>query len=946
MQSNFMKGEREMSRRFTTACVLATLILAGSLAWGACWDDQSFFTVNVRPRAMIVLDRSGSMDWCFDGSGGCGWGNPNQRLTAAVQAIFGVLDADSNGVVNNADELALGVDLGYSEYWNATPAVPYSGDVMGTHYATIWSHVNRYAATNGTPCALTGWNAYNYVRTQRSLDPLAECRPYFIIMMTDGGSNTDGCGDPTQGDDSRISGRYMEKNESWTARNDRYPTGLRLGIPFYWVGMGSTMPLTLRNTLNWAAFLGGTDDPTTANAGDTSRCWKTLLGSFPDCNIDPAQRGPEPGGQNLSGYAFIGNNGAVLGNALKTIFKQIQQSGGQTFAMSTLPANFSKGALYYWSSFMPLAQPKWLGSVTALKFDSLGNPPFDSLTGNLDTTKIVWDAGNLLRKRDINTDPRTIYTWTGAFKRTLLNDYTKVLPETLGYAAGDTTNQRKTVRFVYGDSVSGGHTWGWLNDPFHGYTVEVKNPSWIYLLGKPSYTTFRTNYQNRPARLYAMVNDGQLHCFNADTLGAPPYGGGQGGKELWSFVPRHMLTRLGAMRSGHTYNMDGPLVMRHIFAYADSNAVENWYDWRSIIVGGERTGGRYYFAMDVTDPTGTEPLAARRPYPYLMWEVGPSTTNGPENLSDMGYTWSTPTIWKMRILTPSATHRPDTSWVVVVGGGYDCQDLSKGHFIAVLDAFSGQLIRKLTLGAGGGPVAAPVTLADFDKDGKVDHLYAGDLYGNVWRWDVSDSNAANWQRKPNAAFFTDLNNRPIYGGISLGPTATVGDSSWIYFGTGDRDNPIIQPNNRFYGLKDPKDDNAFPMAHLVDVTNANNCGVLGLMGWFKSIPADTEAVFTMPVTAVNSDSVYTLGWKYPNSSGGGCSSGSAGTTYLYSFFKTCGYSDILHPWRRVVATGMAPGEIPHGIDRRGRHQGVAVTQMFTLETYLRGKIVKSWREVY
>jgi hypothetical protein len=242
-------------------------------------------------------------------------------------------------------------------------------------------------------------------------------------------------------------------------------------------------------------------------------------------------------------------------------------------------------------------------------------------------------------------------------------------------------------------------------------------------------------------------------------------------------------------------------------------------------------------------------------------------------------------------------------------------------------------------------VAAPVTLADFDKNGKVDHLYAGDLYGNVWRWDVSDSNAANWHLTPNVnPFFHDPNSRPIYGGISLGPTATVGDSSWIYFGTGDRDNPAIQTNNRFYGLKDPQNDLAFPIANLVDVTLFNNCNTPGLMGWFKSVPADTEAVFTMPVTAVNSDSVYTLGWKYPSGSAVACSTGSAGSTYLYSFFKTCGYSNTT--WKRNVASGMAPGEIPHGIDRRGRHQGVAVTTMFNLETYLRGKIVKSWREVY
>ncbi len=934
-----------MSRRFLAGGILATLVLAGGLAWGACWDDQSFFTVNVRPRAMIVLDRSGSMDWCFNGSTSCDWadsatGGNDHRLHSAVRALKGVLDADSNGVVNAADELALGVDLGYSEYYNATPAVPYSGDVMGTPYATIWGHINRNAATNGTPCALTGWNAYQYVRNRRSLDLLAECRPYFVIMITDGGSNTDGCWDPTQGDDSRLSGRYMEKNESWTARNDRYPSGLRLGIPFYWVGMGSTMPLTLRNTLNWAAFLGGTDDPTTANVGDTSRCWKTTLGAFPDCDINPANRGPEPGGQNLSGYAFIGNDGARLGNALKTIFRQIQQSGGQTFAMSTLPANFSKGAMYYWSSFEPKVAPRWVGHIAALKFYPNGKPPFDTMPGPhqgfLDSTRLVWDAGNILRRRAIDTDPLTIYTWTGVERRTRLNDFARVLPETLGFAAGDTSNRNKTVRFVYGDSVSGGHTWGWLNDPFHGYTVEVKEPSWIYLPRSASYSIFDSVYQFRPPRLYALVNDGKLHCFAADTLDSLS----GGGRELWSYVPRHMLTRLSAMRVGHNYTLDGPMIVRHIYALAESTTTTpDWKNWRTCLFAGERNGGRYYFALDVTDPSGlTDPLRVKRPYPWPMWEVGPTTAD----LADMGYTWSTPSIWMMRI-NSAVPHRPRHPWVAVVGGGFDCADLSKGRFIAVLDAFSGEVIQRLNLGAGAGPVAGPVTLADFDKNGTVDHMYAGDLNGNVWRFDVSDSVPANWHLSPAQPFFTDPNNRPIYGGIALGSSTL--DTAWIYFGTGDRDNPYSQPNNRFYGFRDNMTGTAVSIFDLDDVTNAA-CSPSGKLGWYKRIPSDTSAIFSMPVTARLSDSTFVLGWKAPGSGGGNnCSAGAAGVTYLYSFNKTCGYSGI-NPYRRQVAVGMSPGQMPHGIGPGGKHQGVAIRQMFHLETYLTGKIVKSWREIY
>jgi len=1253
-------------KRWIAWCALAGVLLAGSSAWGlGCWDDQSFFTVSVRPRVILLLDRSGSMAWCFDGSSGCGSGDPNQRLTAAKQAVFGVLDADSNLVVNTLDEAALGVDLAYGYFLDGNVRIPPTyGQPFGTPYSTIWGAVNGATASGGTPCAHTAWDAYNdYVRTVRAADPMRHCRPYYIIMVTDGGSNSDGCTDTYHNDDSRYSGRYLEQNASWTSYCDSLISPyLKGGIKVYWVGLGSTMPQTLINTLNRAAYAGRTDDPTTPNSGEVN-FGRLLKGgtdfTFPDClrPWTPATSGPNPGGEcigfavgqrgrilrtenegatwtdvtsgpsntlrglsfpigsqvgwavgasgtilrtanrcttwaaqasgtgqtlysvsfgadilngvavgaagtivrtangvnwfgavsgtsnilygvymvdaltgyavgaggtilktvdgganwaaqasgttnnlygvcfvdanigyavgvsgtirktvnggttwtgqtsgttnnlyavdfpnkdvrpnygyvagasgtirytanggtnwngatsntsnslysigfpaarfnmtttygdvgyvvgvtgtiqrsgnsnrpgggntwsglasgttdtlygvkfpmdNLTGHAFIGSDGARLGNALKTIFKQIQQSGGQTFAMSSLPANFAKGSMYYNANFEPQPAPRWLGHVEAFKFDSLGNPPFDSL-GDLITSRRAWDAGNLLRARNIDSDTLTIYTMTGTYHQTILRDYSRVLPETLGFAAGDTTNQRRTVRFVYGETDSSGVTWGWLNDPFHGYTVEIKNPSWIYLLSDPVYRTFRMNYTNRPARAHTMVNDGKLHCFDGDTVG----GQNRGGRELWAYVPRYMLKKLSAMRAGHQYTMDGPMVVRHIYATVDSST-QGWQNWRTILIGGYRDGGKGYFALDLTDPLQTtDPFAkapignGKRPYPWPMWEIDTTTTNGPENLNDLANTWSIPSIWKMRIRKPlGGTHRGDTLWVAVMGGGYSCNNTpTKGRFVMVVDAFSGELIRKLSLPNDSiryGPVAGPVTLCDFDRNGTVDHLFAGDLMGNVWYFDVSDSNPTNWGWYPgnsNSPFFSDPNRRPIFGGIALGAGANPLDTNWIYFGTGDRSNPYVQDNNRFYGIK-VAGNGPIPIGQLDNVTGGGACNPVRL-GWFINIPnTDTSAVFTLPVAAGLADTVYTLGWRSPSGIATVCSTGSAGTTDLYAFVKTCGNNPN---WRRYAAAGLPPTEMPHGIDRKGNHKGVAVNKLIHLESYVRGKIVRSWREVY
>ena len=118
----------------------------------------------------------------------------------------------------------------------------------------------------------------------------------------------------------------------------------------------------------------------------------------------------------------------------------------------------------------------------------------------------------------------------------------------------------------------------------------------------------------------------------------------------------------------------------------------------------------------------------------------------------------------------------------------------------------------------------------------------------------------------------------------------------------------------------------------------------GQLGWFINIPnTDTSAVFTLPVSAGLSDTVYTLGWESPSGAAPACSTGSAGITNLYAFVKTCGNNPN---WTRYAAAGLPPTEMPHGIDRKGNHMGVAVNKLIHLESYVRGKIVRSWREVY
>jgi type IV pilus assembly protein PilY1 len=143
---------------------------------------------------------------------------------------------------------------------------------------------------------------------------------------------------------------------------------------------------------------------------------------------------------------------------------------------------------------------------------------------------------------------------------------------------------------------------------------------------------------------------------------------------------------------------------------------------------GARRGGPVYYALDVTDRSG----------PRVLWKIGPDVLEG------AGEAWSTPTIARVRVAgaTQNGEH-----FVLVIGGGYDKSANHRGHRIFMVDAATGHLL--WFAGGPGGvgtpdrplrqmnyPVPARVAALDTDADGFADRLYAADLGGQVWRFDI------------------------------------------------------------------------------------------------------------------------------------------------------------------------------------------------------------------
>jgi type IV pilus assembly protein PilY1 len=240
---------------------------------------------------------------------------------------------------------------------------------------------------------------------------------------------------------------------------------------------------------------------------------------------------------------------------------------------------------------------------------------------------------------------------------------------------------------------------------------------------------------------------------------------------------------------------------------------------------GMRRGGQNYYALDVTDKNN----------PKLLWQLGPS------DLPNVGQTWSTPQI--SRMIIPGTTQNAD-DLVLVMGGGYDevredsavpqqYSDVSlaasRGAAVYVVDAISGRLLwwagpdigtfspaptiqpAKSGVGAMRHSIPGDVRVIDLTGDGYADLMYAADLGGQVWRFEV-DKAAASKANAIRAGLLATLGDSGIAGARRFFAAPDVAlircqGQKWlnIAIGSGNRELPITDKNgteDRLYTLRD------------------------------------------------------------------------------------------------------------------------------------------------
>ncbi|MEX0960426.1 MAG: hypothetical protein WDZ63_14190 [Burkholderiales bacterium] len=324
-------------------------------------------------------------------------------------------------------------------------------------------------------------------------------------------------------------------------------------------------------------------------------------------------------------------------------------------------------------------------------------------------------------------------------------------------------------------------------------------------------------------------NDGVFRAVKGGFSSKP--GEPKAGSEVWGFIPEEFFPDLRRLRNNEPkissfnkkpYFADGTIGVYTLDANndgkidpADSSGDKAW------LFVSMRRGGRFVYALDVTDPLD----------PKLLWQITESTPG----FSELGQTWSEP-----KVVRQINGH---TGPVLVFGAGYDqiVEDLdpatitssdattvttadgtftrTMGRGMYIVDAATGE-----PLWAAGGqarPASMPVstvyvqvpnmncaipsdmTLIPNRGGPVVNRGYVGDTCGNVWRVDFNSTDKAQW-RVTRLAAVADLSTASGRRKFQFAPDVVYADGyDAVLMGSGDREHPFDKTViNRMYMFKD------------------------------------------------------------------------------------------------------------------------------------------------
>lgn len=345
--------------------------------------------------------------------------------------------------------------------------------------------------------------------------------------------------------------------------------------------------------------------------------------------------------------------------------------------------------------------------------------------------------------------------------------------------------------------------------------------------GSTDHKTWKLgSVKTRPEVVYVAANDGMLHGFrarNKDTTDNPSEDVNiVAGQEVFGFIPTGAFSTsnsdglhfLADKDYTHRYYNDlSPTISDVYMDYRNSDGTSTGTynlatkakdtttaEWRTVLLGGQGGGGKSLYLLDVTDPEEYTDTSKQNPEKLVLWEFS--------DAARLGYTYSKPTIAMMN----------NGKFAAIFGNGYNSTSCKAELFVVFLEGgLDGTWTENQDYfvydtgtyeGGGAGDCNGMSTPAvvDLDKNGTADRVYAGDLKGNLWvfdlcrevtngagdcntsasSWGHADTNSGANHPEPLMNANDGTNKQPITSKpiVSRNPTSSNYDDLIIVFGTG------------------------------------------------------------------------------------------------------------------------------------------------------------------
>lgn len=442
---------------------------------------------------------------------------------------------------------------------------------------------------------------------------------------------------------------------------------------------------------------------------------------------------------------------ATLSSSLNSVLTGILDTQS-TFTAPSISVNAYNQARHlddiYVSVFQPSGTLHWPGNLKKYRLrasdstivDANDAPVIDAESATFsDTAQDFWsdtvDGSNVAAGGAASriSNARNVYTYLGISED--LNNSSNVvstsnssLTDSLLNTSptGEVTRER-VIDFINGRDVT--------DTDQDGDTTEARRQMGDPLHSRSVVVTYGPG--NDDALVFVGTNDGYLHAFNVDD-----------GTEAWAFLPPEFLGMqaellVDNLTGAKAYGVDGGIRVQTI---GDNDGViEEANGEKAYLFFGMRRGGDAFYALDVTDPDD----------PQVMWHTDSN------DLPGAGQSWSSVTPTRVNI---SGAVQNEHKLVLVMGGGYDAtQDAvsasvdASGNSIYMLDTETGDLLwhgtdtggtQNFENGSGGSAwsmsysIPSDIRAMDLNGDGFADRMYAADMGGQIWRFDITNGNPA------------------------------------------------------------------------------------------------------------------------------------------------------------------------------------------------------------